>query len=66
MSRTTTKLTLRKPGGGGDIDAFLKGVDPNLKVGTRLGNVTLQQRQQNGVPYLTLESYAIVPYEQAA
>ena len=66
MSRTTTKLTLRKPGGGGDIDAFLKGVDPNLKVGTRLGNVTLQQRQQNGVPYLTLESYAIAPYEQAA
>ena len=66
MTRTTTKLTLRKPGSGSDIDAFFNGVDHNLVTGARLGNVTLKQRRQNGVTYLTLENYAILPYRQAA
>ena len=65
-TRTTTKLTLRKLSDGSNLDAFLNGVDPNLKAGARLGNVALKQRQQNGVVYLTLESYVVVPYEQAA
>ena len=66
MTRTTTKLTLRKLSDGSNLDAFLNGVDPNLKAGARLCNVALKTRQQNGVPYLTLESYAIVPQERAA
>ena len=66
MTRTTTKLTLRKLSDGSNIDAFLNGVDPNLVAGARLCNVALKSRQQNGVPYLTLESYAIVPQERIA
>ena len=66
MTRTTTKLTLRKLSDGSNIDAFLNGVDPNLVAGARLCNVALKSRQQNGVPYLTLENYAIVPQERAA
>ena len=66
MTRTTTKLTLRKLSDGSNTDAFFNGVDPKLTAGARLCNVTLKQRQQNGVNYLTLESYAIVPQERAA
>ena len=66
MTRTTTKLTLRKLSDGSNIDAFLNGVDPNLVAGARLCNVALKSRQQNGVPYLTLESYVIVPQERIA
>ena len=66
MTRTTTKLTLRKLSDGSNIDAFLNGVDPNLKAGAHLCNVALKSRQQNGVPYLTLENYAIVPQERIA
>ena len=66
MNRVTTKLRLRKLIDGSNIDAFFNGVDPNLVAGARLCNVALKSRQQNGVPYLTLESYAIVPQERAA
>ena len=66
MNRVTTKLRLRKLSDGSNIDAFFNGVDPNLVAGARLCNVALKSRQQNGVPYLTLESYAIVPQERAA
>ena len=66
MNRVTTKLRLRKLIDGSNIDAFFNGVDQNLVAGARLCNVALKSRQQNGVPYLTLESYAIVPQERVA
>ena len=66
MNRVTTKLRLRKLSDGSNIDAFFNGVDPNLVAGARLCNVALKSRQQNGVPYLTLESYVIVPQERIA
>ena len=66
MSRVTTRVSLKRLSDGANIQAFYNSVDPNLVAGAYLSNVMLKQRQQNNVPYLTLESYAIVPQERAA